>query len=113
MMEAHDAVKYGLIGEYTAVLFQNRSWPFALTSATLYDMDSQSILFFYIHFLSAVYLPLLALFVAQQVTSYGHWLSDVVGLVVVMLQAIFVIGIRVLAQVMHNPLGENWGIYPY
>jgi hypothetical protein len=105
MMEAHDAVKYGLIGEYTAVLFQNRSWPFALTSATLYDMDSQPILFFYIHFLSAVYLPLLALFVA--------WLSDVVGLVAVMLQAIFVIGIRVLAQVMHNPLGENWGIYPY
>lgn len=85
----------------------------------MYDMDDQPILFFYIHFihfLSAVYLPLLAFFVAYQVALYDHWMSDVVGLVAVILQGIFVIGIRVLAQLMQHPYGgelENLSVLTY
>jgi hypothetical protein len=82
-------------------------------------LDDQPILFFYvhfIHFLSAVYLPLLAFFVANQMTSYGHWTGDVIGLVVVVLQGIFVIGIRVFAQMMQRPFGgelENLSVLTY
>lgn len=84
-----------------------------------YDLDDQPILFFYIHFihfLSALYLPLLALFVAHQVGSYGHWMSDLVGFMAVVFQAIFVIGIRVLAQIMQHPYGgelENLSVLTY
>ena len=119
MMEVHDAHKCGLIGEYSSVLFQEKILSFRGAFATIYDLDDQPILFYYIHFihfLSAVYLPLLAFFVANQVTSYGHWTGDVIGLVVVVLQGIFVIGIRVFAQMMQRPFGgelENLSVLTY
>ena len=49
-------------------------------------------------------------------TSYGHWTGDVIGLVVVVLQGIFVIGIRVFAQMMQRPFGgelENLSVLTY
>jgi predicted membrane chloride channel (bestrophin family) len=109
MIEVRDAIQCGFIGEYTAVLFQNKIAAVCACFGNIYDMDSQLILSFrthFIHFLSAVYLPLWAFFVAHQVfSSFGHWTSNVVGIVAVLLQAIFVIGIRLLAQVMQNPFG--------
>lgn len=118
-VEVQDALRAGIIGEYTSVLFHEKIMSMRGSFANMFDLDDQPILFFYIHFihfLSAVYLPLLAFVVAHQVTSYQHWMSDVVGLAAVVLQGIFIVGIRVLAQIMQHPYGdelENLSVLTY
>lgn len=119
VMDIHDALRCGVIGEYSSILFLNNIMTFRSKFGNMYDLDDQPIMFFYIHFihfLSAVYLPLLAVFVAHQVSPYNHWMSDAVGLIAVVLQGIFVIGIRVLAQIMQHPYGdelENLSVLTY
>ena len=119
MLDVNDALCAGCISEYTAQDLRQKLMDFRGSIATMYDLDDQPILFFYIHFihfLSAVYLPLLSLSVASAVGSNNEeqdasagvqWACDILGLVVVLLQSIFVIGIRVLAQKMRDPYGDE------
>jgi hypothetical protein len=79
---------------------------------TLYDYCDQPIHFFYIHFLcllSALYLPLFAVDNAYGagVGEEVHWTLDLVALLIVLLQSIFVIGLRLLGQKMIDPYGDD------
>jgi predicted membrane chloride channel (bestrophin family) len=89
---------------------------------TIYDYCDQPIHFFYIHFLcllSALYLPLFAVTQAVKAGSTsssenngtadtsGHWISDLVSGLIVFLQAIFVIGLRMLGRKMIDPYGSD------
>jgi len=81
---------------------------------SLYSDKDQPIHFFYIHFLcllTTFYLPLFAVS-----TAYGagtlqddnlSWTAEVVSGLIVFLQAIFVIGLRLLGQVMTDPYGDD------
>jgi hypothetical protein len=78
----------------------------------LYDYCDQPIHFFYIHFLcllSAFYLPLFAMDNAYSVGSGDevHWPAEVLTGLIVLLQAIFVIGLRMLGQRMVDPYGSD------
>jgi len=78
----------------------------------LFDAADQPVHFFYIHFLcllSAVYLPL---FAADNAFDAGtgeevFWMWDLLSGVVVLVQAIFVIGLRLLGQKMSDPFGDD------
>jgi len=78
----------------------------------LFDDEDQSISFAYYHFicfLSAVYLPLFGMS-AGLVAGIGeaaYWLTDIVAGLIVVLQAIFVVGLRVLAENMSDPFGDD------
>lgn len=78
----------------------------------LYHNSDQPIHFFYIHFLcllSTIYLPLFAADNAFTAGSgdYVHWSWDVVSGLIVFVQAIFVIGLRMLGQKMSDPYGND------
>lgn len=80
----------------------------------LFDDDDQAISFAYYHFicfLSAVYLPLFAMAAGLNagVGEAAYWLTDIVAGCIVLLQAIFVVGLRVLAENMSDPFGSDVG----
>ena len=80
--------------------------------AKLFDDDDQSISFAYYHFicfLSAVYMPLFAMSAALDagIGEAAYWLTDIVAGLIVLLQGIFVVGLRVLAENMSDPFGER------
>ena len=72
--------------------------------------------FFYVHFLSlltAIYLPLFAMMVSFKTGSDTEaspvpWYAEVVGFFLVLLQCIFVVGLRILGQQLGNPYGEDF-----
>jgi predicted membrane chloride channel (bestrophin family) len=79
---------------------------------TIYDAADLPIPFFYVHFISlltALYLPLFAVSAAYKVgTGTGvFWFGDILVLLVVVLQAIFVNGLRLLGQKMSDPFGDD------
>lgn len=68
--------------------------------------------FYYIHFLSlltAIYLPLFAISTAYSagVGDEVHWSSDVLSGLVVLVQSIFVVGLRLLGQRLLDPYGSD------
>ena len=76
---------------------------------SIYDFNDQPIHFFYIHFLSlltAIYLPIFAISEAYSAgTGDGiHWATDLLSGTIVTIQAIFVIGLRLLGQKMVRTL---------
>ena len=78
----------------------------------LYQDKDQPIHFFYIHFLcllTAFYLPLFAVATAHGVASNDeiNWISEILSGLIMLLQAIFVIGLRLLGQVMVDPYGDD------
>lgn len=78
----------------------------------LFDDADQPISFAYYHFacfLSAVYLPLFAMSSALDagVGDAAYWVTDVVSGFIVCLQAIFVVGLRVLAESLSAPYGSD------
>lgn len=83
------------------------------TFAELFDNGDQAISFaFYnfICFLSAVCLPFFAMSSALDagIGDAAYWLTDVVAGLIVVLQAIFVVGLRVLAENMSILLLTTW-----
>ena len=79
---------------------------------SLYDYADQPIHFYYIHFLcllSALYLPLFAISNACSagVDENVHLSSDIINGVIVLVQAIFVIGLRLLGQQLVDPFGDD------
>lgn len=79
---------------------------------TLYEYNDQPILFFYVHFtclLSALYLPLFAISNAYKAGagSERHWSADLLAGLIVLVQCVFVIGLRMLARKMVDPFGSD------
>ncbi|KAA8499502.1 hypothetical protein FVE85_7087 [Porphyridium purpureum] len=78
----------------------------------LYGTNDQPLHFFYIHFLcilTSMYLPLYALSAAIGAGSGSnkYWLVDVVTFLILLLQDIFVIGLRLLGARMARPYGDD------
>jgi predicted membrane chloride channel (bestrophin family) len=112
MMDVHLAFKEGHVNAYEAEALKEKIIEFRGNVDTLYDYCDQPIHFFYIHFLcllSALYLPLFAVDNAYGagVGEEVHWTLDLVALLIVLLQSIFVIGLRLLGQKMIDPYGDD------
>lgn len=87
---------------------------FRQSMSALFHGKEQPTHFFYIHFLSlltAFYLPVFAI-----ETAYGigipaagetNWIAEIMAGLIVFLQAVFVIGLRLLGQVMVDPFGDD------
>jgi predicted membrane chloride channel (bestrophin family) len=106
------ARKAGLIDAYEANEMQSRILALRGAMDGIYDYCAQPTHFFYIHFLcllSALYLPL---FAVDNAFSAGwgadaDWGLELLNGLIVLLQAIFVVGLRVLGQVMVDPFGAD------
>ena len=82
------------------------------TIAKIFVTTTLPIPFFYVHFLSmltAVYLPLFAVVNAFEVgkTDDNQWILETVTGLVVFLQALMVIGLRILGQQLSDPYGGD------
>ena len=78
----------------------------------LTNEDDLPVPFFYVHFiclLTALYLPLFAVAAAYNAGTGDniHWTADVVAGLSVILQSIFVNGLRILGQKMSDPWGPD------
>jgi predicted membrane chloride channel (bestrophin family) len=80
--------------------------------ATLYNYQDQPVPFFYVHFVclvSAFYLPLFAVKTAitTGIGSTVHPVTELVSGLMVLLQVVYVIGLRRLANNLANPYGSD------
>eukprot|EP00547_Thalassionema_nitzschioides_P002190 CAMPEP_0194213620 /NCGR_PEP_ID=MMETSP0156-20130528/14343_1 /TAXON_ID=33649 /ORGANISM="Thalassionema nitzschioides, Strain L26-B" /LENGTH=429 /DNA_ID=CAMNT_0038941693 /DNA_START=29 /DNA_END=1318 /DNA_ORIENTATION=- len=106
------AQKSGQIDSYYAVQMHNKVLDLRAAMDGIYDYTDQPTHFFYIHFLcflSALYLPLFAVDNAYS-AGWGDeasWNVEVINGIIVMLQAIFVVGLRILGQRMVDPFGDD------
>jgi hypothetical protein len=106
--DVHDALKQGYIDPHTAQDLRSQILQVRGTIADMYDHYDQPLLFIYVHFiviLTAIYLPLAAVYISHEVaqSETAHWFNDVIGLLALLLQCTFVIGTRYIAQVMRVP----------
>jgi predicted membrane chloride channel (bestrophin family) len=112
MMDVHLALKEGRVNAYEAESLKDKIIEFRGNVDTLYNYCDQPIHFFYIHFLcllTALYLPLFAVDNAYSagVGEEVHWMLELVTFLFVLLQSIFVIGLRILGQKMVDPYGPD------
>lgn len=112
MMEVESAKKKGLLDPELAAMLRTEVLKLRAAAGQLYNAADQPIPFFYVHFiclLTAMYLPLFA--ITQGINAGtgedSHWVVDVVAGLVVVLQSIFVIGLRVLGQKVSDPYGDD------
>ena len=108
LADVQDALQQGFIDAQTAQDFRAKILRVRAVIADMYDHYDQPLLFLYVHFivvLTAIYLPLAAVYVAHEVavTESSHWFNDVIGILALLLNCMFVIGIRYVAQVMKKP----------
>ena len=112
MMDVDLAYKNKLIEVKDFAALREKIMAFRGSMNTLYEYSDQPILFFYIHFLcllSALYLPLFAVSNAYKAGSGDerHWSADVLSGLIVLVQAFFVIGLRMLGRKMVEPFGDD------
>ena len=112
MMEVQTACNKGLLDDQLAHLFRTQVLGLRASIGQIADAADLSIPFFYVHFiclLSVLYLPLFAVSAAYSagIGSDVFWTADVVAGLVVVLQAIFVIGLRILGQKVNDPYGDD------
>ena len=106
------AKKAGYIDSIEAVELHTRIVAFRAAMDGIYDYCDQPPHFFYIHFLcllSAFYLPIFAIDNAYK-AGWGDdsvWAAELLNGVIVLLQCIFVIGLRLLGQKMVDPYGDD------
>jgi len=106
------ARRAGIIDSHEAKDFHDRILTFRTSMDGIYDYCDQPPHFFYIHFLcllSAFYLPLFAIDNAYS-AGWGDnsdWGIEVLNGVIVLLQSVFVIGLRLLGQKMVDPYGDD------
>ncbi|CAB9509024.1 expressed unknown protein [Seminavis robusta] len=104
------AKKAGHVDSIEAAELHNRILNIRAAMDGLYDYTDQPTHFFYIHFLcllSALYLPLFAVDNAFA-CGWGDdsdWSIELVNGLMVLVQAIFVVGLRLLGQKMVDPFG--------
>jgi predicted membrane chloride channel (bestrophin family) len=112
LMDVQQAYKADQIDARESATLKEKILQFRDDMDSLYDMCDQPIHFFYIHFLCLLSLMYLPLFAIDNAYSAGtgddvHWVLDVVMGMIVALQAIFVVGLRVLGQKMIDPYGDD------
>lgn len=112
MREVHKAQKDKIIDDIQANFLREQLLALRGAIGSLYNFHDQPVPFFYIHFislLSALYLPLFAMSAAYGAGAgeESYWLSDVLAGLIVIVQAIFVIGLRLLGQKMIDPYGDD------
>lgn len=113
MNEIATARKKGLLDPELANLFREQILQLRAKMGQLYNAKDLPIPFFYVHFcclLTTLYLPLFAITSAIEAGTGDdiHWSAGVIKGLVVLLQAIFVIGLRVLGQRMSDPYGDDY-----
>jgi predicted membrane chloride channel (bestrophin family) len=106
------ALREGIIDSRLASQLRDKLLDFQAAFGGLYNFADQPISFFYVHFislLSALYLPLFAVSSAfgAGIGAEVPWTADVVNGLIVVLQSIFVVGLRQLGQNMSDPLGSD------
>jgi len=99
------AKKAGYIDSHEATEYHDRILAFRAAMDGIYDYCDQPPHFFYIHFLcllSAFYLPLFAIDNAYSAGwgSETSWGIEVLNGIIVLLQCVFVVGLRLLGQKM-------------
>mmetsp|Transcript_37448 Transcript_37448/g.45740 ORF Transcript_37448/g.45740 Transcript_37448/m.45740 type:complete len:416 (-) Transcript_37448:224-1471(-) len=112
MMEVEDALSAELLDCRHACQFRDHVMQMKESILTVFDYKDHPIPFFYIHFLcllSIIYLPLYSINAAFSLgTAHdSSWPKDLYTAFVVLLQAIFVIGLRVLGQKFADPFGSD------
>jgi len=117
VVEVREAQKNSLIDDQMAYQYRELIMKLRGCIGTLYDYDDQPIQFFYVHFvclLSIVYLPLFTLEVASSI-GYTKDLElpliffyESVSATTVLFQAIFVLGLRTLADRLACPYGSDY-----
>lgn len=112
MQDIETAYKKNFIDPREKSALKDKATQFRSEMDGLYQYCDQPVHFFYIHFLcllSAVYLPL---FAADSAFSAGmgenlNWTWDILSGLIVLVQAVFVIGLRLLGQKMSDPFGDD------
>lgn len=112
MMDVQTAETTNVIDPRFAGTLREKILSFRAAMDSIYDSTSQPIHFFYIHFISlltAIYLPIFAISSAYSAGTGNevHWSSDFLCGIIVLLQAIFVIGLRLLGQKMLDAYGDD------
>jgi predicted membrane chloride channel (bestrophin family) len=114
MCDIRDAQINSFIDTNEAMQMRELLLKFRSTIAKVFVTTTLPIPFFYVHFLSmltAVYLPLFAVVVASetgvQSENSSVWVGEIVSALVVFLQALFVIGLRILGQQLSDPYGGD------
>jgi len=115
MQEIEVALRNGLLDPRSAAPLREKVLNAQSHMDNLYAYTDQPVHFYYIHFLcllSALYLPLFALSNAYS-AGFGddiHFTTDVILGLIVLVQAFFVIGLRLLGQQMVDPYGKYCNI---
>lgn len=112
MQEIHRAQQDGILDDEYAREFRDQLVQFRSAMGQIYDAADLPIPFFYVHFivlLTALYLPLFAISTALKAGtgSSAYWPADLIGGLVVVFQAVFVIGLRILGQKISDPFGDD------
>lgn len=115
MCDIRDAQINSFIDTNEAMQLREQLLNFRSTIAKIFVTTTLPIPFFYVHFLSlltAVFLPLFAVVVAYETGEVNEsenttWVAEVVSGLVVFLQALFVIGLRILGQQLSDPFGGD------
>jgi len=112
LMDVQHAEKQKLVDGRAAGMLREKILGFRGAMDSLFDFTDQPIHFFYIHFLSLLtffYLPVFSISnaYAAGTAEETHWSTDLLSGVIVIVQSIFVIGLRLLGQKMVDPYGDD------
>jgi predicted membrane chloride channel (bestrophin family) len=112
MQEVKKCHNAGLIDHELAQQFRDQVLQLRANTGKLYDAADLPVPFFYVHFiclLSVFFLPLFAVSVSFKAGTGEDvfWTADVVAGLVVLLQSMFVIGLRILGTKMSDPFGDD------
>mmetsp|Transcript_2869 Transcript_2869/g.6752 ORF Transcript_2869/g.6752 Transcript_2869/m.6752 type:complete len:409 (+) Transcript_2869:43-1269(+) len=112
--EVATAQKEGIIDSIEATDMHTRILNLRAHMDGIHDTCFQPPHFFYIHFLcllSALYLPLFAIDMSATLgwdSANSNILTELVAAIIVLLQSIFVVGLRLLGQRMIDPYGDDY-----
>jgi len=114
MCDIRDAQINSFIDTNEAMQLREQLLEFRSTIAKIFVTTTLPIPFFYVHFLSlltAIFLPLFAVVIAYDTgpiePEYNTLMLEIVSGLVVFLQALFVIGLRILGQQLSDPYGGD------
>mmetsp|Transcript_25302 Transcript_25302/g.47147 ORF Transcript_25302/g.47147 Transcript_25302/m.47147 type:complete len:520 (-) Transcript_25302:115-1674(-) len=112
MLEVQNAKDQQLIDRELAAMLRDLVLQLRAQAGQLYNAADLPVPFFYVHFICLLTLLYLPLFAVIQGINAGtgdecHWVVDVVAGLVVFVQAIFIIGLRIVGQKVSDPYGDD------